>query len=80
MSERNSAFADAVRERVNPDEVSQKSTTSGVFVRVGIRRFDDVCAVAYDHGFVPLGVIESKEVSLAARFKPRGDSEAIEVA
>lgn len=32
---------------------------------------DAVCAIAFDHGFVPVGIIESG----AARFRPRDDDE-----
>lgn len=49
-----------------------------VSVRAKQMDFDDVCAIAYDHGYVPRGIINSTHntdgsSTYAARFKPRSE-------
>jgi hypothetical protein len=75
MSLRTEALANAIEEELNLDRVSDCG--SEVFVSLKnpssqpLSGMDDVCAIAYDHGFVPTGIIDTG----AARFVPRDHDE-----
>lgn len=77
MSKRTAALAEALDEQLGDSLKTVSDCEYEVFVSVdGSERhpmndMDEVCAVAYDHGFVPVGLVDHG----ATRLKPRDNDE-----
>jgi hypothetical protein len=74
MTLRTQALADAIEDELGHRLETVENHGTDVFVITdmhGTHHLDGVCAIAYDHGFVPCGITKSG----AARFKPRDNDE-----
>lgn len=73
MTKRTEALADAIEDKMCRS-IEIEARDDEVFVKIGkMAGMDRVCTVAYDHGFVPVGMVKDG----ATRFQPRQSTDVM---